>query len=69
MSQTRFLGAESLKILQKAFGGSALSKTRISKCYKDFKSGCTVVEDLPCSDRPSTANTEGNVEKVKEIVL
>ena len=37
--------------------------------YKDFKSGRTVIEDLPCSGCPSTASTEENLEEVKEIVL
>ena len=38
--------AKSLKMLQKAYGESTLSKTRA------FKSGRDVVEDLPRSGRP-----------------
>ena len=61
--------SDALKMLQKAFGESALSRTRAYEWYKDFKSGRTVVEDLPRSGRPSTSNTDENVKKVKEIVL
>ncbi|XP_053947783.1 protein GVQW3-like [Anastrepha ludens] len=56
-------------MLQKAFGESALSRTRAYEWYKDFKSGRTVVEDLPCSGRPPTSNTDEKVKKMKEIVL
>lgn len=61
--------AESLKMLQKAFGESALSKTRAYEWYKEFKSGREVVEDLPRSGRPSTSNTDENVAIVKKTVL
>ena len=61
--------AEALKMLQKAFGESTLSKTRAYEWYNAFKSGRDVVEDLPRSGRPSSSNTDENVEKVTEIVL
>ena len=60
--------AESLKMLQKAYGESTLSKTRACEWYSAFKSGRDVVEDLPRSDRPSMPSTEVNIAKVKEIV-
>ena len=60
--------AESLKILQKAYGESTLSKTRTYDWYSAFKSGRDVVEDLPGSDRPSTSSTQVNIAKVKEMV-
>jgi len=41
--------ADALKMLQKAFCESALSKTRAYEWYKDLKSGRIVVEDLPRS--------------------
>lgn len=61
--------AESLKMLHKAFGDSALSKTRAYEWYNEFKKGRSLVKDLPRSGRPSTASTEENVEKVEKIVL
>ena len=60
--------AESLKILQKAYGESTLSKTRAYEWYSAFKSGRDVVEDVPRSGHPSTFSTEVNIAKVKEIV-
>ena len=57
--------AESLKMLLIVFGGSALSKTRIYKWYKDFITVRRMVEDLPRSSCPWMANTEENVDKVK----
>lgn len=62
------LCVDALKMLQKAFGKTALSKTRAHERYKDFKSVCTVVETLPLSGRLSTSTTE-NVKKVREILL
>ena len=48
--------AESLKMLEKAYGESTLSKTRAYDWYSAFKSGRDVVEDLPRSDRPSISH-------------
>ena len=61
--------AESLKMLQKAYGECALSKTRVYEWYKAFAEGRKVVKDLPRSGRPSTSSTDENVDKVKEMVL
>nr|APL98296.1 truncated putative DD34D transposase [Bactrocera tryoni] len=63
-----FSCADTLKMLQKAFGESALSKTRTYEWYRAFKEGRETVEDMPRSGRPSTSVTDDNVEKVKEIV-
>ena len=58
-----------MKIFQKVFENSVFSNTGVCVLYKDFKCSHTVVEDLPFSILESAANTEGNVNKVKEIVL
>lgn len=60
--------AKSLKMLQKAYGESTLSKTRAYEWYRAFKSGRDVVENLPRSGRPSTSSTEVNIAKVKEMI-
>ena len=60
--------AESLKMLEKAFFESTLSKTRAYEWCSAFKSGQDLVEDLPPSGRPSTFSTEVNIPKVKEMV-
>ena len=36
--------------------------------YNAFESGRDVVEDLPCSGRPSTSSIEVNIAKVKEML-
>ena len=46
--------AESLKMLQKAYGESNLSKTRSYEWYSALKNGRDVVVDLPRSGRQST---------------
>ena len=61
--------AESLKMLQKAYGESTLSKTRAYEWYSALKSGRDVVKDLSRSGRPSTSSTEVNIDKVKEMVI
>lgn len=61
--------AESLKMLQKAFGDSAMSKTRAYEWFNSFKEGREVVEDLPRSGRPSTSTTDDNINKIKKLVL
>ena len=58
--------AESLKMLQKAYDESTLSKTRAYEWYSRFKSGRDVLEDFPRSGRPSTSLTEVNIAKVKQ---
>ncbi|XP_037932807.1 protein GVQW3-like [Teleopsis dalmanni] len=50
---------EALKMVQKAYGDSSLSRIQAYEWYKSFiRSG-----------RPSTSNTEENVAKIKKIVL
>ena len=56
-------------MLAKAYGESAMSKTRVYEWYKRFQDGREDVEDAERSGRPSTSTTDENVEKVKEIVM
>ena len=58
---------ESLKMLQKAYGESTLSKARVYEWYSAFKSGRDVMKDLARTGRPSTSSTEVNIAKVKEL--
>ena len=57
------------EILTKAYGESAMSKTRVYEWYKRFQDGREDVEDGERSGRPSTSTTDENVEKVKEMVM
>ena len=56
-------------MLTKAYGESAMSKTRVYEWYKRFQDGREDVEDDERSGRPSTSTTDENVEKVKEMVM
>ena len=60
---------ESLKMLQKCFGESTLSRTQVFEWHKAFSEGREVVENLPHASRPSTSVNDDNIEKVKKIVL
>ena len=54
------------EMLTKAYGESAMSKTRVYEWYKRFQDGR---EDVKDDERPSTSTTDENVEKVKEMVM
>ena len=54
------------EMLTKAYGESAMSKTKVYRQYNRFQDGR---EDNERSGRPSTLTTDENVEKVKEIVM
>ena len=56
-------------MLTKAYGESAMSKTRVYEWYKRFQDGREDVEDDKRPGRPSTSKTDENVEKVKEMVM
>ena len=60
---------ESLKMLQKCFGESTLSRTQVFDWHKAFSEGREVVENLPLASRQSTSVNDDNIEKVKKIVL
>ena len=60
--------AESLKILQKVYSESTLSKRRAYEWYSAFKSGQDVVEDLPRSGQLSASSIQVNIAKVQEMV-
>ena len=56
-------------MLTKAYGKSAMSKTRVYEQYKRFQDGREDVEDDERPGRPSTLKTDENVEKGKEMVM
>lgn len=57
--------ADALKMLQKALGGSALSKIRAYEAYEDFESGRMMVEGLLRSRCLSTSKTDKTLKKSK----
>lgn len=55
--------------LDSTLGDSSPSTSTIHKWHSEFKRGSMSTNDAPRSGRPKMAADEGNVEKVKEIVL
>ena len=56
-------------MLTKAYGESAMIKTRVYEWYKRFQDGREDVEEDERPGRPSTSTTDKNAEKVKEMVM
>ena len=61
--------AETLKMLEKAYGDRALPKSTTYDWYKLFKEGRERVEDEERLGRPSTSTDDAHIQKVKELVL
>lgn len=60
---------EMLKMLQKAYGEQALSKTRVYDWYKMFKEGREQVEDRERAGRPTASTNDGKIDEIKDLVL
>lgn len=50
--------SDALKMLQKAFGDSTISRSQAYDWYKAFEEGRENVDDLPRSGRPPNSNEE-----------
>ncbi|CAL1687648.1 unnamed protein product [Lasius platythorax] len=61
--------AETLRMLQKAFGDEVMSQKNVYKWYKQFKEGRESVEDKDRPGRPSTSTDEQHVKEIKDLVL
>ena len=64
----RITPTESLKMLQKCFGESTLSRTQVFEWHKAFSEGLEVVENLLHASRLSTSVNDDNSEKVIAVV-
>ena len=56
--------ADTLLMIQKTFGDDAVSAAQITVWHKHFKDSQESVENDPCSERPASSRTPGNVERV-----
>ena len=52
---------ETIQVIQKAFGGGAMSAAQIKVWHKCFKDGGEPVESDPHSGRPATSTTPEHV--------
>lgn len=67
--RNQFSAADSLKMVQKAFGDEAMSKKNVYKWYSDFQGGRERVEDEERPGRPSTSTDVAHVQKIEDLVL
>jgi hypothetical protein len=61
--------AETVVMLQAAYKEAAMSRTQIYERFSRFKHGEMSTDDQPRSGRPSTARTDENVTKTRQIIL
>ena len=59
---------ETHEILKLFHGDAAVTMKTVYKWFERFLSGCESVEDEERSRRPSTSKTQGNVERVTEMI-
>ena len=59
---------ETYQMLQKAFKEECISKSQCGRWHKAFKEGREEVTDEPRSGRPTTARTDENVQRVREVL-
>ena len=67
--RNEFSAAETLRILQKAFGDQSLSSKNVYKWYNELKSGRESVEKNVVSNRRKSSTDEHHVKQVKKMVL
>jgi histone-lysine N-methyltransferase SETMAR len=61
--------AESIKMLQRAFGDEAMGKTAVYKWYEEFKEGRESIIDKTHPGHATTATDVVHVRKVEELVM
>jgi hypothetical protein len=54
--------------LQRDYGEHSLSRAQVFRWHKSFLDGREQVEDEPHLGRPSTSETNNNVERVRSLV-
>ncbi|VVC25895.1 Hypothetical protein CINCED_3A017953 [Cinara cedri] len=59
---------ETFQKLQQVYGESVLSRAQVFRWFKAFSEGREAIEDEPRSGRPSTAKTDENVIRVRDLV-
>lgn len=59
---------ETLQMLIQAYGDVAMKKSQVYEWHKRFREGRVSIEDDPRSGRPSTAVTDENIERVRQVV-
>jgi transposase len=63
-----FSATKALKLIQKAYGDAALSRTTILEWHKRFREGRESVKDDERSGRPTTSLSDDNISTVDKMV-
>jgi uncharacterized cysteine cluster protein YcgN (CxxCxxCC family) len=63
-----FSATKNVKLIQKAYGNVALSRTTTFEWHKRFREGRESVKDDERSRRPTTSRTDDNIAAVDEMV-
>ena len=61
-------GSETVGLIREAFGEETMSQTSIFEWHKMFREGRENIDDNERSGRPSTSQTDQNVEKVRKVL-
>ncbi|XP_055691098.1 protein GVQW3-like [Lutzomyia longipalpis] len=64
----KYSAQESFNMLKEVYGADCLSKSQAFEWHKKFRDGWESVEDGPRPGRPSTARSEENIERVRQIM-
>ena len=59
---------ECFKLLKEVYGKNVMSRLRVFKWHKRFKSGRKEVENDPKSERPFSTKTDKSIMRVKQLV-
>uniref|UniRef100_A0A1B6MJV2 Mos1 transposase HTH domain-containing protein n=1 Tax=Graphocephala atropunctata TaxID=36148 RepID=A0A1B6MJV2_9HEMI len=59
---------ETLELLNQAYRDEAMKKSQVYEWHKRFREGRINIEDDDRSGRPSTATTDDNIERVRQVV-
>lgn len=60
--------ADTMRMLEKAFGEQCLSKRNVDKWYKQFKDGREHIIDEGRSGRPSSSINDKHVNEIRDLV-
>ena len=59
---------ENYDFLRIVYVDDSLSRTQVFEWFKKSKKGREVIQDDPGFSRPRTSKTDGNVDKIREII-
>ncbi|BFZ06998.1 hypothetical protein BsWGS_10037 [Bradybaena similaris] len=61
--------SETLTLFNKAYGDTAMKKSKVFEWQKRFREVCVSIDDDKCNGRPATSINNENIECVRSVVL